>query len=132
MMGNYAIVETATGIVLNTIVWDGGAELAPDEGCTVIETTTAGPGWTYKDGEFSAPPVEPPTSDEILAANVEAFSALKNQASLAMTPLLLSLQLGDATAAETAAAKKWQAYSRALRAVDLTVDKPAWPVAPGG
>ncbi|NUU37620.1 tail fiber assembly protein [Pseudomonas sp. C2B4] len=37
-----------------------------------------------------------------------------------MTPLLLSLQLGNATEDETASAKTWQAYSRALQGVDLT------------
>ncbi|QBR31898.1 MULTISPECIES: tail fiber assembly protein [Pseudomonas] len=75
-------------------------------------------------------PVVPPTPEEILAANTDTFSALKSQASIAMTPLLLSLQLGDATAAETASAKAWQAYSRALTAVDLTKSEPSWPSLP--
>lgn len=81
-------------------------------------------------GEYKPVPVVPPTEVEILAANTETFLALKGQASMAMTPLLLSLQLGDATAAETASARLWQSYSRALLAVDLTKAEPLWPALP--
>ncbi|KAB2527494.1 tail fiber assembly protein [Pseudomonas sp. GXM4] len=75
-------------------------------------------------------PVVPPTPSEILAANTDTFIGLSKQASVAMTPLLISLQLGDATAAETAAAKAWQTYSRALKIVDLTAFNPDWPATP--
>lgn len=87
-------------------------------------------GWTYKAGVFSAPAPYVPAPDEILTANKMQLESLQAAASQVMTPLLLSLQLGDATDAETTQAKLWQAYSRALKAVDLTIDSPVWPTAP--
>lgn len=80
--------------------------------------------------DYQPTPVVPPTPAEILAANTDTMVDLSNQASIAMTPLLLSLQLGDATAAETASAKAWQSYSRSLKAVDLTAASPDWPTIP--
>jgi len=47
-----------------------------------------------------------------------------------MAPILVSLQLGDATDDDTLNAKAWQAYYRELKLVDVTVAKPEWPVAP--
>jgi hypothetical protein len=76
------------------------------------------------------PPPPPPAPEEILSANQTQQTELKNQASQTMTPLLLSLQLGDATAEETARAKAWQAYYRLLSAVDVTVAEPEWPIIP--
>lgn len=70
------------------------------------------------------------TPEEIYATNRSNQSALQAQASTSMTPLLLSLQLGDATEVETSLAKSWQAYSRALKEVDLNIQNPAWPSPP--
>lgn len=47
-----------------------------------------------------------------------------------MTPVLVSLNLGDATDAETVVARAWQDYYRALQAVDLTAIDPQWPAYP--
>ncbi|MBH3405684.1 tail fiber assembly protein [Pseudomonas glycinae] len=68
--------------------------------------------------------------EETLSMNKVTQTTLQAQASESMTPLLLSLQLGDATEEETALAKKWQAYSRALKTVDLTAKNPKWPSVP--
>jgi hypothetical protein len=99
-----------------------------------VEVTNLDPqpavGWTYNAGVFSATAPYVPAPDEILTANKMHLESLQAAASQVMTPLLLSLQLGDATDAETAQAKLWQAYSRALKAVDLTIDSPLWPTAP--
>jgi hypothetical protein len=76
---------------------------------------------------FMHPPITP---EQILATNTATETDLANAASLAMTPLFMSLQLGDATDDETVKAKAWQAYYRDLKLVDLTVAAPAWPVLP--
>lgn len=52
------------------------------------------------------------------------------EASVSMTPMFLSLQLGDATDDETLKAKAWRDYYRALEAVDVTVADPVWPTPP--
>lgn len=83
-----------------------------------------------KAGKIEKFPFPPATPGEIISANNSTQALLAADASKAITPLLLSLQLGDATATEIAAAKVWQSYSRALKAVDLSVQSPAWPVKP--
>ncbi|WP_242173473.1 MULTISPECIES: tail fiber assembly protein [unclassified Pseudomonas] len=81
-------------------------------------------------GEIKKYPFPPPSSQENLAANTDRQEALLKSASQAMTPLLMSLQLGDATDEETASAKAWQGYCRALKAVDLLAQSPSWPDKP--
>lgn len=87
-------------------------------------------GWVLVDGSFSAPVPPKPTAAETLARNTSMKESLLASASQAMTPLLVSLQLGEATPAETKSAKAWQAYVRDLKLLDLTVDDPKWPTAP--
>ncbi|KAF2410506.1 virus tail fibre assembly protein, lambda gpK [Pseudomonas antarctica] len=71
-----------------------------------------------------------PSDEEILLINKTKQAELQLKASQAMTPLLLSLQLGNASNAEKELAKLWQAYSRDLSAVDLSAPAPTWPTAP--
>lgn len=88
------------------------------------------PTWTYDGSVFAAPVPWTPSPADILAANLAAQAALMTQASQAMTPIFMALQLGDATDTETVSAKAWRAYYQALQEVDLTVAEPAWPEAP--
>lgn len=131
-MGTYAVVNTSTNIVENVVVWDGESEWAPGDGYVAVEITTdgVGIGWGYVDGVFTQPSEPALTPAEILARNQFQQASLLNQASQSMAPVLVSLQLGDATDAETTTAKAWQAYYRALQAVDLTALSPAWPTQP--
>jgi hypothetical protein len=132
-MGTYAVVDLATGIVVNMIEWDGSPGWAPEEGQIAIESYTATMGWLYVDGQLVAPPpppVIPPTPEEIAAANTAYQNILIYQASQAMAPVLVSLQLGDATDDETVLAKAWQSYYRALKSIDVTVVNPEWPTPP--
>jgi hypothetical protein len=59
-MPRYALVD-ASGYVENVMVWDGAEPHTPDEGLTAVldEDDNVGPGWSYADGEFIAPPPEP-------------------------------------------------------------------------
>lgn len=131
-MSTYAIINTTTNTVEGMTLWDGVSEWSPGDGFIAVESTTVGVGigWTYAGGVFSEPPVVAPTAAEILAANQLTQASLLAQASQAMAPVLVSLQLGDATTAETATAKAWQTYYRALQAIDLTVESPTWPTIP--
>lgn len=134
-MGNYAIVNLATGVVDSVVVWDGSESSgwSPPDGTLAVQSDVAQPGWSYSEGVFSSPPpppIIPPTPEEILGANQLQQSWLLGQASQKMNPLLVSLQLDNATDAEKAVAKVWQAYYRELQVVDLTVTDPAWPSSP--
>lgn len=70
------------------------------------------------------------TAEQIFELNSSVEAELSSAASLAMTPLLLSIQLGNSTDEEKNRAKEWQAYYRALKAVDLGVESPGWPETP--
>ncbi|QJC78905.1 tail fiber assembly protein [Pseudomonas umsongensis] len=132
-MDRYALIELSTELVVNVAIWDGETEWAPEEGVIAIQSDSAQIGHSYVKGEFIAPPApeDPPlTPEEILAVNEKTKVNLMAQASQAMTPLLVSLQLGNATDAETTSAQAWQAYCRALNLADLTIESPAWPVVP--
>jgi hypothetical protein len=74
--------------------------------------------------DFFNPPID------VTAVNTVRQAELVAAASLVMAPILVSLQLGDATDEETLSAKAWQAYYRALKLVDVTASNPAWPVSP--
>ena len=71
-----------------------------------------------------------PTPEQLLAEKQAQKSQLLTSASIAMTPIYMALQLGDATDDVTVSAKAWRAYYVALEAVDITVDSPAWPTPP--
>lgn len=81
----YAIVEA--GVVTNVAVSD--APLANNW----IETTQAGPGWLYQDGEFLPPPPVIPTKEEQEAARAEAYRTESD-------PIFFMAQRGEATMEE--------------------------------
>lgn len=76
---------------------------------------------------FIHPELQP---ENILKAKQAQKAERLAQASQAMTPFFLALQLGDASDDEALKAKEWQTYYRALSAVDVTVQAPAWPEMP--
>lgn len=118
----YALIKTETGLVENVIELDETGSWVPPDGYLVIRSDSANIGDTYTDGAFITPPPPPPpvlSPEEMLQYNTQQQIGLLNAASQAMTPVLLSLQLGDATDTETLSAKAWQAYYRALQLVDL-------------
>lgn len=126
----YALINIETGIVENVIELDNDTDWLPPEGYIVVRTDSGNINDTYNDGEFVTPPPPPPTPDEVLFENQQRQIYLLSLASQAMTPVLLSLQLGDATDEESAIARSWQAYYRSLQSVDLTVTSPDWPTPP--
>lgn len=56
----YAVINSATNMVENVIIWDGVAPWTPPDGYYVesIGDFGAGIGWSHIDGQFFAPPVE--------------------------------------------------------------------------
>jgi len=55
----YAIVENDE--VINVTLWDGTTEWSPPEGTIAVACPDeVGPGWTYENGTFVAPPVPEP------------------------------------------------------------------------
>lgn len=57
-MNRYAVIGTA-GLVENVILLDSPEDWSPPKNCTIHQLDDGqrcGPGYTYKDGEFTAPP----------------------------------------------------------------------------
>lgn len=136
---NYALIEN--GIVINTIIWDGEAPITfPDavEAINVPEGVTCGIDYTATengDGSWTftpppAPPVVPPTPQEVLAANTATRNGLLVAAGLAMAPLQDAVDLGEANASETLLLTQWRQFRVAVNRVDLTQATPSWPIAP--
>lgn len=101
--------------------------------------------WVYDLEEYAKPGLRGPltqaevyaiqnpplTPEQVMANNQNALENLSYIATSKMLPhLLLAINLGEATDAETLAAKEWQAYLRSLVSVDLSPNSPEWPVPP--
>ena len=57
-MKNYALIETATSIVTNVIVWDGKTPWRPPDGFIAVAIPSDQGvciGWSYIDGVFVPP-----------------------------------------------------------------------------
>lgn len=106
----------------------------PDLVAQMVDITGIAPKpqllWTYDGVVFAAAVPDLPTLEEIAIANERERQALLFVASNAMAPILVSLQLGDATDNETVKAKAWQEYYRALKLIDINAISPDWPTAP--
>jgi len=109
---NYAIINSA-GLVVNVIVWDGKSPWQPPAGFTRAPITNgAGIGWTYTNGNYTAPPQPPappppppPPSyiafwDALLASTVYGSIRTQSMASLPMNTLATEFiaLIGDAKA----------------------------------
>lgn len=130
---DYAIIDLTTNIVTNVALWDGVTEWDPGEGFIAIQSNTAQMGWTYKEGQFIAPPVAPPvppTAAEILSANTYRRNSPLAAATLAIDPLQDAVDLGMATASDLVMLKAWKLYRVNVNRVDLKGLDPAWPTQP--
>lgn len=137
-MKTYAKVDSGVVTEVVTPTLDLNGEQYPLEACyptefvlQCVDITDHSPRpeqrWTY-DGNSFIPEAQPVV--DVVGNNEAKKVVLLNEASLSMTPLLLALQLGDATEKETADAMAWRHYSLALQSLDVTQENPVWPVAP--
>jgi hypothetical protein len=81
----FAIIES--GVVSNVVVADAPLE------SNWVETTQAGPGWLYQNGEFLPPPPVVPTKAEQEAKRHAAYTAEAD-------PLYFKWQAGEGTEEE--------------------------------
>lgn len=58
-MQRYALIN-ASGIVENSVLWDGETDWAPPSGYIAVQSDTAGIGDTYANGAFTAPAAPEP------------------------------------------------------------------------
>jgi len=68
MLQNYAIIDGIN--VINVIQYEEQPSNPPsgfEEPIIAVQSDVAGPGWTYVDGIFIAPPTPAPTPEELIA-----------------------------------------------------------------
>lgn len=144
----YAVINLATGIVENIIVWDGDTtNWSPPDGCIAVVAGIAGIGWSYANGVFTAPPVAPPTPAEVFASQSAILQQLTQLASEQKTALTNRIStLNDAIDLDmaepeevaelpvrTAQLKAWKTYAVLLGRVTTQAGWYAsviWPIQP--
>jgi hypothetical protein len=57
-METYAIIDQATNICVNTILWDGVTPYTPPEGTFVVLANGGSIGWIWNGSELVPPPEE--------------------------------------------------------------------------
>lgn len=126
----YAIV--VSGVVVNTIVWDGLSEWTPEEGDAFETDGSVGIGWLYDGKDFTPPPEAMPTKEELIAAAESDRQSRIDYATSRIivwqTKLLMGRKLTDS---EMAQLNSWMDYIDALAAVDTsTAPDIDWPEQP--
>lgn len=127
----FAIVRTSTGVVENTILWDGIEEWQPPSGTSAIETDCAAIGWSYSNGVFFEPVKNQPSEEEVFQANKTQKYNLMSNAAAAMKPLELAKDLAEATAEEEEELIMWGKYLLSVSRIDPNILSPEWPQWPG-
>lgn len=132
---NYALI--LNGEVINTIVWDGEAPIEFPEGVVAVNVPSGvmcGIGYAAaQDAQgawtFTAPPVAPPTAEQILATNTAVRNQLLAAANLVIPALQDAVDLDDPSA-NPVLLKAWKQFRVDVNKVVLTLTNPAWPLAP--
>lgn len=119
-MDRYAIIDGIN--VVNVIDYSSPPSNPPPgfpQNYIAVQSDTAGPGWTYENGVFTAPPPPPPSPMTIEDVICQAEGLLVSSDWSVLPDVTLSN------------AADWVSYRAALRAIRLnpTLD-PAWPVCP--
>lgn len=137
-VGNWSLVNNATNLVENLVLWDGRAEVDFGDGFTAVEVPEGvfiSTGFTYRNGEFVAPP---PTEEEqqqneeqLIAANVATKQMLFDAATVRISVLQDAADLEMATDEEAAALPLWKKYRVLLNRVNASTDGEIdWPETP--
>lgn len=147
IVAGWAVVSVETGIVINTILWDGEGDLGFGDGFELVQSDTASIGDSYANGVFTPAPQTPPTDAEIIAANTiklqqanQLAAAQKTALTNRVSTLNDAIELEMATPSEVAELPvrqaqllDWKRYAVFLGRVTtqagwaLTVE---WPVQP--
>ena len=135
-MGRYALVKD--GKVLNMISWDGETEIDFGEGVVAVEMPEGqivNIGYSYEDGEFTAPPLTPEEIEKqreaALRSNISIKSSLISEATLRINVLQDAVDLEMASDEEAAALPLWKKYRVLLSRIDANTSETInWPEKP--
>lgn len=125
----YAIID---GIdVINVIDYDEQPSNPPpgfEEPIIAVQSDVAGPGWTYVDGQFIAPPTPAPTPEELIALCKSTATGILSQTDWTAIPDVADPLKSNPYLTNQA---EFVAYRSTIRnyAVNPVVD-PVWPTEP--
>ena len=132
-MNLYAVID-GSGMIINTIVWDGENEWGPPEGNTVIQCENESDcviGGTYMDGVFTPPSQPEIPKEESIAEAEQTKISLLSQATLMIDPLQDAVDLDIASDDEIAELKEWKKYRVLVSRVDTSLAPDiTWPEQP--
>ena len=129
MLQNYAIIDGIN--VINIIQYEEQPSNPPpgfESPIIAVQSDTAGPGWTYVDGVFIAPPVPAPTPEELIALCKQTATSI-----LSSTDWTSISDVGDPTKANPYLVNQAEfiAYRSQIRALAVNpVANPVWPTQP--
>lgn len=134
----WALVDSASGTVINTIIWDGEESINFGEGITPINLAAGQAvsiGYTYKDGKFSSPPLtdeqKEQNANNALQNNLSTKKSFMDEATLKISILQDAVDLEMATDDEKAQLTAWKKYRVLLNRVDAnTSTQITWPDKP--
>lgn len=125
----YAVVDS-TGLIINTVVWDGETEWSPPDGAEAVKCgeNICGIGGTYKDGIFTPPPDPEIPKEELVAQANQQKASLTSEASQTISILQDAVDLDMATDEEKTQLTAWKKYRVLLSRVDTsTAPDITWP-----
>jgi hypothetical protein len=129
MSQRYAIIDGIN--VINAIDYDTEPSNPPpgfESPIIAMQSDTAGPGWTYVDGVFIAPPTPAPTPEELIAQCKQIAVGILNS-----TDWTSIADVGDPAKANPYLVNQadFISYRSAVRALAVNpVANPVWPVEP--
>jgi len=129
MLQNYAIIDGIN--VINIIEYDAQPTNPPpgyENPIIAVQSNTAGPGWTYVDGVFIAPPVPAPTPEELIAQCKQQATGI-----LTATDWTSIADVGDPAKSTPYLMNQgaYIAYRSTVRNYAVNpVETPVWPTAP--
>ena len=143
----WAVVNVETGIVENTILWDGEGDLGFGAGFELVQSDIARIGDSYSNGIFTPAPPAPLTPEQILARQsailqsaIQLAAAQKTALAERISQINDAIDFGDATVEEeaelpvrTAQLAEWKRYATLLGRVTAQsgwYETVVWPVQP--
>lgn len=125
----YAIINDID--VINVIDYDEQPSNPPpgfENPIIAVQSDVAGPGWTYVDSQFVAPPAPAPTPEELIAQCKATATAILSATDWASIPDVADPSLSNPYLMNQ---EEFVAYRSTVRnyAVNPVVD-PVWPTAP--
>lgn len=129
MTQRYAIIDGIN--VINVIDYDEQPSNPPpgfESPIIAVQSDTAGPGWTYVDGQFIAPPVPAPTPEQLIEQCKQQAISILNATDWTSIGDVGNPQMSNPYLVNQAA---FISYRSQIRNYAVNpVENPVWPVQP--